>query len=155
MALCQQLKEIKLPGLELFVEPIREHRLLLVLRGENLGDLVNHTDPLHIDPPPLPAVGADEPSRRTADAINNCCRTVRRPCDQASTPVVEGSQDRATEPAPGSLLAYPDDFLTGRIGIGALNHVVICTLDKESSVLASFRMGGPAKRREECSVRFM
>ena len=70
VALCQQLKEIKLPGLELFVEPIREHRLLLVLRGENLGDLVNHTDPLHIDRPPLPAVGADEPSRRTADAIN-------------------------------------------------------------------------------------
>jgi 2,3-bisphosphoglycerate-independent phosphoglycerate mutase len=69
VTLCQKLRAIDIPGLQLFVEPIREHRFLLVLRGEGLGDGVNHTDPLHIDTPPLPAVGADEPSRRTAEAV--------------------------------------------------------------------------------------
>lgn len=69
VALCRNLREIELPGLQVFIEPIREHRFLLVLRGDGLGDLVNHTDPLHIDTPPLPAVGADETSRRTAEAV--------------------------------------------------------------------------------------
>src|SRR5437879_2401710 len=57
-AMCQKLKQIKLPplpgpgpqggrgsGVELFVEPVREHRFVLVLRGDSLGDAVIDTDP--------------------------------------------------------------------------------------------------------------
>src|ERR1700746_2755484 len=37
-AMCQKLRAIRLPGVEIFVEPVREHRWVVVFRGENLGD---------------------------------------------------------------------------------------------------------------------
>src|SRR6202162_5061918 len=33
-AMCQKLQTIKVPGIEMFVEPVREHRFVLVLRGD-------------------------------------------------------------------------------------------------------------------------
>jgi 2,3-bisphosphoglycerate-independent phosphoglycerate mutase len=44
-AMCKKLAQIKVPGAEVFVEPVREHRFVLVLRGDDLGDKVNDTDP--------------------------------------------------------------------------------------------------------------
>ena len=43
--LCAKLREIRLDGAEMFVEPVREHRFVLVLRGEGLSDAVTDTDP--------------------------------------------------------------------------------------------------------------
>src|SRR3972149_5957217 len=43
--LCAKLREIRLDGAELFVEPVREHRFVLVLRGGDLSDAVADTDP--------------------------------------------------------------------------------------------------------------
>src|SRR5256886_3687901 len=34
VAMCKRLQEIRLPGVELFVEPVREHRLVVVFRGD-------------------------------------------------------------------------------------------------------------------------
>src|ERR671918_799083 len=48
-----------LPGIELFVEPVREHRFVVVLRGDRLGDAVNDTDPQQTGLAPLEAKGAD------------------------------------------------------------------------------------------------
>ncbi|MCS6975923.1 MAG: 2,3-bisphosphoglycerate-independent phosphoglycerate mutase [Gemmatales bacterium] len=70
VAMCRKLAEIRIPGVELFVEPVREHRFVLVIRGDGLGDSVNDTDPQQIGVPPLPAQGADEASRRTAEIVN-------------------------------------------------------------------------------------
>src|SRR5579863_864148 len=36
VAMCQLLLEIRIPGLEVFVEPVREHRFAVVFRGDNL-----------------------------------------------------------------------------------------------------------------------
>lgn len=69
-AMCKKLQQITLNGVELFVEPVREHRFVLVLRGDQLGDQVNDTDPQQVGARPLPAAGADEPSRRTAELVN-------------------------------------------------------------------------------------
>ena len=44
-AMVEKLRQIKVNGAELFVEPVREHRFVLVIRGDNLGDAVNDTDP--------------------------------------------------------------------------------------------------------------
>ncbi|MBI1830832.1 MAG: 2,3-bisphosphoglycerate-independent phosphoglycerate mutase [Planctomycetes bacterium] len=55
---------------EVFVEPVREHRFVLVLRGDNLGDNVNDTDPQALNVAPLHAVGEDAASQNTAKAIN-------------------------------------------------------------------------------------
>ena len=44
-AAVERLRTIKIPGVELFVEPVKEHRFVLVIRGDGLGDKVNDTDP--------------------------------------------------------------------------------------------------------------
>ena len=36
--LCEKLRAIDLPGIETFVEPVKEYRFVLVLRGEGLVD---------------------------------------------------------------------------------------------------------------------
>jgi 2,3-bisphosphoglycerate-independent phosphoglycerate mutase len=69
-ALCEQLQQITVPGVEIFVEPVREHRFVLVLRGDDLGDKVNDTDPQATGVPPLAAQGGDPASERTAAVVN-------------------------------------------------------------------------------------
>jgi 2,3-bisphosphoglycerate-independent phosphoglycerate mutase len=69
--MCRHLQGIKIPGLEAFVEPVREHRFVVVFRGEGLGDAVNDTDPQQTGAKPLEARGADEPSKLTAKAVNS------------------------------------------------------------------------------------
>jgi 2,3-bisphosphoglycerate-independent phosphoglycerate mutase len=43
--LCKMLHNIKLPGVDVFVETVKEHRFLLVLRGEGLSGNLIDTDP--------------------------------------------------------------------------------------------------------------
>jgi 2,3-bisphosphoglycerate-independent phosphoglycerate mutase len=70
VAMCRKLQEIRLPGVEVFVEPVREHRFVVVFRGDGLGDAVNDTDPQATGHKPLEARGADEASARTAREVN-------------------------------------------------------------------------------------
>ena len=52
--LCEKLRQIRLPGVETFVEPVKEYRFVLVLRGEGLYDGLTETDPQQVGKPPLP-----------------------------------------------------------------------------------------------------
>src|SRR5262245_57659941 len=58
--MCRLLQEIRVPGVEVFVEPVREHRFVVVFRGDKLGDAVNDTDPQQTGHAPLRAKGADD-----------------------------------------------------------------------------------------------
>lgn len=69
VTLVSKLRQIRIPGVEIFVEPVREHRFVLVFRGEGLGDEVSDADPQQEGVPPLPAVGRPG-SERTADIAN-------------------------------------------------------------------------------------
>src|SRR5262249_5489869 len=69
--MCKKLPSIQVPGVEVFVEPVREHRFVLVLRGDSLGDQVNDTDPQQVGTSPLQAAGADNASQNTARAVNH------------------------------------------------------------------------------------
>ena len=69
-ALVERLRAIELDGAELFVEPVREHRFVLVLRAPGLGEDVTTTDPQREGVPPLAAQGADAASERTAALVN-------------------------------------------------------------------------------------
>jgi len=51
--LCAKLRGIRLDGAELFVEPVREHRFVLVIRGDGLSDAVADTDPQREGAQPL------------------------------------------------------------------------------------------------------
>lgn len=66
--------DVSIPGIEIFVEPVREHRFVLVLRGDALGDAVSTTDPQHTGVPPLPARALDAHSERTAAVVNEFIR---------------------------------------------------------------------------------
>jgi 2,3-bisphosphoglycerate-independent phosphoglycerate mutase len=72
--MCRLLQQIRVPNLEVFVEPVREHRFVVVFRsppdGEPLGDQVNDTDPQVVGQYPLQARGQDVPSQNTAQAVN-------------------------------------------------------------------------------------
>jgi 2,3-bisphosphoglycerate-independent phosphoglycerate mutase len=70
VAMCRKLQQIKVPGVEVFVEPVREHRFVVVFRGDGLGDAVNDTDPQQTGHPPLEAKGADPASENTARVVN-------------------------------------------------------------------------------------
>src|SRR4051794_1047172 len=71
VAMSKKLAGIKIPGVEVFVEPVREHRFVVVFRGDNLGDKVNDTDPQQVGASPLAAAGEDPPSQNTAKAVNH------------------------------------------------------------------------------------
>jgi 2,3-bisphosphoglycerate-independent phosphoglycerate mutase len=68
--MVKKLRQIRVAGVEVFVEPVREHRFVVVFRGDGLGDAVNDTDPQATGVPPLPAEGKDDASQRTARIAN-------------------------------------------------------------------------------------
>src|SRR5207249_4811984 len=70
VAMCKKLQQIRIPGVEVFVEPVREYRFVVVFRGDNLGDAVNDTDPQQTGLEPLEAKGADANSQNTARVAN-------------------------------------------------------------------------------------
>lgn len=70
LELCNELRSIKLPGVEVFVEPVREHRFLFVLRGQNLAEDVTDTDPQILGVPSLPAEARRPEAQVTAHMVN-------------------------------------------------------------------------------------
>lgn len=60
------LKAIEIPGVEVFVEPVKEHRFVVVFRGEGLGGSVADTDPQKCGVKPLDPVATNPDSEKTA-----------------------------------------------------------------------------------------
>jgi len=92
--LCEKLDTITIPGVEVFVRPVKEYRLVVVLRGEGLGGQVHDTDPQRTGVPPLEAKarpvadaasiradagsgGHDTSSEKTADICADFLRQAR------------------------------------------------------------------------------
>jgi 2,3-bisphosphoglycerate-independent phosphoglycerate mutase len=69
--LVEKLRTIRLDGVELFLEPVRDYRFVLVLRGEGLGAEVEDTDPERTGVPPLEPVARDAASERTAALLRS------------------------------------------------------------------------------------
>ncbi len=67
--LCEELRRIELPGVELFVEAVEEHRFLLVLRGEGLSDGIEDTDPGEPGSPPRDVTAERPEAEATADLV--------------------------------------------------------------------------------------
>src|SRR2546422_6228686 len=61
-------REVKLGnGVEVFFRHEREHRLLVVMRGDGLDPRVSDTDPQQIGLPPIESVAVDPQAKRTAE----------------------------------------------------------------------------------------
>lgn len=76
--LCDKLRTIRLPGVETFVEPVKEYRFVLVLRGENLHDGLTETDPQQVGKPPLPVEPLRPEAARTAELLNQWLAETRK-----------------------------------------------------------------------------
>jgi 2,3-bisphosphoglycerate-independent phosphoglycerate mutase len=68
--LCALLRQIHLPGVQVFVEPVKEYRFVLVLRGKGLEDGLTETDPQRTGVPPLPIKAERPEAQATADLLN-------------------------------------------------------------------------------------
>lgn len=76
--LVEALRDVEVQGAEVLVEPVKEHRFLLVLRGDGLGDAVNDTDPHRTGEPPREPTPRNETSRATAEAVASFVRQARQ-----------------------------------------------------------------------------
>ena len=76
--LCEKLRQIELPGVETLVEPVKEYRFVLVLRGEGLYDGLTETDPQQVGKPPLPVEPLRPEAAATAELLNQWMAEVRK-----------------------------------------------------------------------------
>ena len=72
------LRDIQLPGVETFVEPVKEYRFALILRGQGLAGEIGDTDPQETGVAPLLAVAGDEASQPTANLVNGWMKQAGR-----------------------------------------------------------------------------
>ncbi|HEV8672718.1 MAG TPA: phosphoglycerate mutase, partial [Methylomirabilota bacterium] len=75
--LVDRLRRIRLPGAELHVEPVKEHRFVLVLRGSGLSGRLSETDPQATGRPPLPVHALAPEAERTARLVNEFVEQAR------------------------------------------------------------------------------
>ncbi len=76
--LCQLIRDnINIPGIEVFIETVKEHRFLLVLRGEDLSGELYDTDPQEIGKPPLPPRVSSSNAEKTREVVEEFLRQVR------------------------------------------------------------------------------
>ncbi len=68
--LTERLRAIRLPGVEVMVEPVKEHRFVLVLRGAGLSGRLSETDPQALGKAPLPVRGLEPGAARAAELVN-------------------------------------------------------------------------------------
>jgi 2,3-bisphosphoglycerate-independent phosphoglycerate mutase len=76
--LCEKLRAIDLPGVETFVEPVKEYRFVLVLRGDDLYDGLTETDPQQVGKPPLPVEPTRPEAAATAKLFNQWLAEARK-----------------------------------------------------------------------------
>jgi 2,3-bisphosphoglycerate-independent phosphoglycerate mutase len=68
--LAELLGTIKIEGVEIFVEMVKEHRFAFIIRGPGLGDALTETDPQKIGVPTLPVCSLKPDSEKTARLVN-------------------------------------------------------------------------------------
>jgi 2,3-bisphosphoglycerate-independent phosphoglycerate mutase len=91
--LCEMLNSIEVPGAQVFVEPVRDHRFLLVLRGEGLSDRVTETDPQREGQKPLPVRALVPEAEATAKLFNDFvaqAQKLLRDCQPANMLTLRG-----------------------------------------------------------------
>jgi 2,3-bisphosphoglycerate-independent phosphoglycerate mutase len=69
---------IAIEGVEVFVQPVKEHRFVVVFRGEGLGGNVKDTDPQQTGVPPLDPVAEDEASAKTVEVAKQFLEQARQ-----------------------------------------------------------------------------
>lgn len=75
--LVYRLRDVEIPGIEIFVEPVREHRFVIVFRGAGLGGYVHDTDPQVTGVAPLDPLAGEPGSEKTAQIAREFIKQAR------------------------------------------------------------------------------
>jgi 2,3-bisphosphoglycerate-independent phosphoglycerate mutase len=75
--LCKKLRAIDLPGVEIFIEPVKEYRAVVVFRGQGLCDDISDTDPQAVGQQPNAAKPGSPQAEDTSKLINEFLKQVR------------------------------------------------------------------------------
>lgn len=68
--LATMLEAARVPGVDLIVRPVREHRFVVLFRGDDLEEGLTETDPQETGKPPLPVQAENQSARRAAEVAN-------------------------------------------------------------------------------------
>ena len=112
------LSTIQVDGAALSVYPVRDHRFVVVMRGDGLGDRVSETDPQAIGVPPLEARPLSADSETSAMAANRFVAAARELLDgrvAANMVLLRGFSKTPSLPqmgdvyrlSPAAVAAYP------------------------------------------------
>ena len=82
--LAVKLRDVKIPGVEVFVEPVKEHRFVVVFRGQGLGGNVHDTDPQVTGVPPLDPVATNRAARKPPRSPTSSSRQAREAAGRSS-----------------------------------------------------------------------
>ena len=100
--LAISLRQVKIPGIEIFVEPVKEHRFVVVFRGHGLGGSVADTDPQLTGVPPLDPRANDNASERTAQVAKEFLAQAKKilaPHPKANFHTMRGFANKPTLPS--------------------------------------------------------
>jgi 2,3-bisphosphoglycerate-independent phosphoglycerate mutase len=78
LPLVEKLRTIEISGVEVFVEPVKEYRFVVVFRGAGLGDQIDDTDPQATGVPPLEPTANDADSEKTVQVAKEFLRQARQ-----------------------------------------------------------------------------
>ena len=73
----ERLQAVKIPGIETFVKPVKEHRFVVVFRGQGLDGGVADTDPQAVGVAPLDPKPLSPAAARTAEVAKEFVRQAR------------------------------------------------------------------------------
>jgi 2,3-bisphosphoglycerate-independent phosphoglycerate mutase len=76
-AVVEKLQAVKIPGVETFVKPVKEHRFVVVFRGQGLDGRVADTDPQATGVPPLDPQPTHAAAAKTAEIAKEFVRQAR------------------------------------------------------------------------------
>jgi len=68
--ICDKLKSIKIPGVEIEIKHVKEYRFAVVIRGEGLSPDLEETDPQRVGAAPLKVVAKDAAAQKAANLYN-------------------------------------------------------------------------------------
>lgn len=68
--LCQSLDGFEFDGVKAIIRPVKEHRLVVILRGETLSADISDSDPQQTGVTPRNLIAHNQKASRTVDAIN-------------------------------------------------------------------------------------
>lgn len=68
--ICEKLKTIKIPGVEIEVKHVKEYRFAVVMRGEGLSPDLEETDPQRVGAAPLKVIAKNAAAQKAANLYN-------------------------------------------------------------------------------------